>query len=395
MQTIRWSPLHFLAALGAGGMAVSFFMFLMFWVPHPNQPIPVFEDWIAVLQTGSLASQAVVLVALVGIAFFIFKHVQLLAWNFAQYKQFKADGGLESLEGSNAHTQLLAMPLAVAMTINGGFIVGAVFVPKLWTIVEYLFPMAMVGFILVGIWAMRLYLNFFGTALSENRFDSSSNNSLAQLLPSFALSMVGVGLAAPAAMSHNPTVVTLAAIASLFFILAASILAAAKFVIGLSRMLEKGITQATLPTLWVLIPILTVLAIAVVRLDHGFSHTLNLYAVEKPFIFLTVVFMTQLFFGLLGWSVMKRMGYFAKLRSGEERSPTVFALICPGVALVVMGHFFANKALVGVGLIEKFDLAYIAFSAALVLLQMITGYWLLRLTRAHTAAIAAQPASAH
>ena len=33
-----YSPLYFLASLGAGGLAVTFFMYLMFWVPHPGQP---------------------------------------------------------------------------------------------------------------------------------------------------------------------------------------------------------------------------------------------------------------------------------------------------------------------------------------------------------------------
>ncbi len=39
-----YSPLYFLASLGAGGLTVTFFMFLFFWVPHPNQPVPIFED---------------------------------------------------------------------------------------------------------------------------------------------------------------------------------------------------------------------------------------------------------------------------------------------------------------------------------------------------------------
>ena len=34
----RYSPLYFLAALGAGGLMVTFFMYLMFWVPHPGRP---------------------------------------------------------------------------------------------------------------------------------------------------------------------------------------------------------------------------------------------------------------------------------------------------------------------------------------------------------------------
>lgn len=34
--SVDYRPLYFLASLGAGGMAVSFFMYLMFLVPHPH-----------------------------------------------------------------------------------------------------------------------------------------------------------------------------------------------------------------------------------------------------------------------------------------------------------------------------------------------------------------------
>ena len=38
-----YSPLYFLAALGNGGLAVSFFIYLMFMLPHPHTPIPTWE----------------------------------------------------------------------------------------------------------------------------------------------------------------------------------------------------------------------------------------------------------------------------------------------------------------------------------------------------------------
>ncbi len=50
----RYSPLYYLAALGTGGLVVTFFMWLMFWVPHPGQPVPVFEDIVAAFATGPL-----------------------------------------------------------------------------------------------------------------------------------------------------------------------------------------------------------------------------------------------------------------------------------------------------------------------------------------------------
>ena len=69
-QIPNWSPLHFLAALGAGGMVVTFFMYLLFWVPHPGQPIPVYNDWLFHLQTASLGMQGLIILALGGIVLF-------------------------------------------------------------------------------------------------------------------------------------------------------------------------------------------------------------------------------------------------------------------------------------------------------------------------------------
>jgi len=199
MKNQTWSPLHFLSALGAGGMSVTFFMFLMFWVPHEDQPVPIFEDWVAAMSSGPLALKIAIVVALVGIGFFVVRHAQLLVWNIGEWQKWRASGAPEQVRGTNAHTQQLAIPLTFAMAINVGFIVGLVYVPKLWTIVEYLFPAAMIAFLAVGVMAVRSYTDFFASSLVDKRFDVEANNSFAQMMPSFALSMVAVGLAAPAA----------------------------------------------------------------------------------------------------------------------------------------------------------------------------------------------------
>ncbi len=37
-------PLYFLSSVGSGGLTVTFFMYLMFWIPHTGRPVPVFEN---------------------------------------------------------------------------------------------------------------------------------------------------------------------------------------------------------------------------------------------------------------------------------------------------------------------------------------------------------------
>ena len=378
----NWSPLHFLAALGAGGMVVTFFMYLLFWVPHPGQPIPVYNDWVSHLQTASLAEQGLIILALVGILVFAWLHFSWLLLNLKHYRQFKVNGGVENIAGTNAHTQLMAMPLTYAMSINASFIIAAVFVPGLWDIIEWIFPVAMLVFVLLGIWASRIYLSFFGHVLQHGSFDNTTNNSLAQLLPSFAFVMIGVGLSAPAAMSHNEVVIGISYLLSLFFVTSALFLGLIKLIIGMNDMFKEGASRASLPTLWVVIPILTTAGIAITRLSHGLQ-TLELGQGASNYILLMIIFSLQIMFTLMGLAVMQRMNYFQALLNREENSPVAFALICPGVALVVMGHFVVNKVMVASGIISQFGVVYIGLSFSLIVLQLFTGWLLLRLARDH------------
>ena len=42
----NYSPLYFLSALGAGGLSVTFFMYLVFMTDHAGFPIPTFDTLI-------------------------------------------------------------------------------------------------------------------------------------------------------------------------------------------------------------------------------------------------------------------------------------------------------------------------------------------------------------
>lgn len=377
-----WSPLYFLAALGAGGMIVTFFMYLLFWIPHPGQPIPVYQDWVNAFLAGTTANQLMIGIALSGVVLFAALHIVLLMWNLSHYSRWKSAGEMQKIIGTNAHTQLLAIPLTLAMSINAAFILGALFVPGLWSYVEWLFPLALSGFTVLGIWALRMYLTFFSHSVSANTFNKASNNSLAQLLPGFAFAMISVGLVAPAAMSHNTTTVAVSLFLAAVFLVPALFISLVKMVIGVGHMLEHGVNKTTLPTLWVGVPILTTLSIASLRIDHGLAHTLGLAdANDNPLMFLSMVLTTQAFLVMLGYAVMKRMNYFKSLWRGEEKTPVVYALICPGVALSVSLHFFINKGLVAAGLLTKFGATYWIMSSGAIAIQLLTAVVLFKLIR--------------
>ncbi len=380
----RYSPLYFLAALGAGGLTANFFVWLMFWVPHPGRPVPVFEDVAAALSGGAPALQAAAGLAVLGVAVFALLHIRLLVWNLLEHRRFAATQAGRALRESNAETQLLALPLTVAMTINVGFIIGLVFVPGLWSIVEYLFPAALVAFLAVGVWALRLLGDFYGRVLTTGGFDCTRNNSFAQMLPAFALAMVGVGLAAPAAMSATPWIAGLSWLLASFFIVAAVLIGAVKMMLGVRAMMERGADADSAPSLWIGVPILTVLGIALMRTGHGADAHLGAEVTGADNLSVLATFLSaQLAFLLLGWAVLSRQGYFRRYIAGREVSPGSWALVCPGVALGVMMHFFVNLGLVGAGLIDKFGLAYWTLTGLALGVQAATIWLVLRLAQRH------------
>lgn len=381
---LTYGPLYFLAALGAGGLTVTFFLYLMFWVPHVGRPVPIFEDIMAAFNGGTMLTKAMISIAWAGIAVFAALLIQMLVWNLREMARFRKTEAFKTLHAGNAESQMMAIPLALAMGVNGGFVLGLVFVPGLWSVVEYLFPLAMVAFVAIGIYGLKLYGKFLGRVLTSGGIECSKNNSFAQALPGFAFAMVAVGLAAPAAMSANPTTAGMSLILSSFFIVVAALIAGAAMLLGLRSMMEHGANEDSAPTLLIGIPLLTVIGIALMRQAHGLHVHFEAHGTKvDSFNMLTVIVMVQIAFALFGLVVLRAQGYFRKFVSGDQVSAGSYALICPGVAMSVMLQFYVNKGLVGMGLIEKFSTAYWLASTPALVIQFGTIALLVMLNTKH------------
>ncbi|SPF78656.1 hypothetical protein ALP8811_02585 [Aliiroseovarius pelagivivens] len=389
MQTSRpadkYSPLYFLASVGAGGLSVTFFMYLMFWVNHPGKPVPVFEDIMAAFTTGSMGMQTAIVVAWVGIAAMVFLNLKYLIWNLKSFSAFRKTEAYTALKNSNAETTILAMPLALAMSVNGMFVAGLVFVPGLWSIVEYLFPFAMAAFLAIGILALSYIGDFLGRVLSKGGvFDVTAHNSFAQMLPAFALAMTAVGFAAPAAMSTNTIVVGVSLVGSTFFGVGSIVYAALALFTAFNSMLHHGTAKEAAPTLMIVIPLMTILGIMFLRQDHGMHVTFDVHgSAAETMIFLARLIAVQVLFGLLGLVVLSRVGYWKSFVFGNETSPGSYALVCPGVALSVLLQFFLNSGLVKAGVIDKFSLMYWVISAIAIAFQMAMIVLVVRLNKQH------------
>ena len=368
----KFSPMCFLASLGAGGLSVSFFMYLMFLVPHPNTPMATYDFIMPALIKGDWLS-FVVAFSLVFIIAFAFLHFKLLIWNTKQYNLYKKTASYQELINSNSQITLMTIPLTFAMTINVCFVLGAVFVPGLCGIVEFLFPFALIGFMVVGYFALKIFFEYFSRLLIKGDFDFSKNNNLSQMISIFALSMVAVGFAAPGAMSHNLVINSIGIFGALFFASLAMLLMLIKLTVGFKNMFEKGLGLEAAPSIWILIPILTLLGITFIRVSFGLEHNYATpLAKSSLFVFTSTILSLQIIFGILGYIVMKKMGYFEKYIQSEDKSSVSFALICPGVAFFVFGMFFVNFGLAFNGIVAKYSIAYFIIMLPFIYVQIKT-----------------------
>lgn len=379
-----YSPLYFLASLGAGGLSVTFFMWLMHWIPHPGRTVPTFEDIAAAFAAGPALTQVMIAAAMAAIAFFAFLNIRSLIWNLGRYTEWRRSEAHAKFAKTNAQSQIMALPLALGMTVNAGFILGLVFVPGLWGVIEYLFPLAIAAFLAIGVLAFRLYAEFLGRVLTEGGFNMAANNNFGQILPAFAFSMIGVGLAAPAALSSVPATAAIGLILSSFFFIAAALIAAVALVLGVRSMIEHGVGAETAPTLMILIPLITILGILTLRQDHGLGAHFGAHTGDaESMMMLTKLVAAQVLFGVLGLFVLARLGYAARFLFGRENSAGAYALVCPGVGFAVLMQFWINKGLVGAGMIDKFSVTFWALTAIALAAQFAMVWLVLHLNRRH------------
>lgn len=365
----KYTPIYFLSALGAGGLSVSFFMYLMFLVPHKGVPMATFDFVYPVLLEGTWLS-FVTAFSLVFIIAFAVLHFKLLLWNMKEFAEFKKSSAFEPFMNSNAEVSLMTIPLTFAMTINVCFVLGAVFVPGLWDIVQYLFPFALLAFMVAGFYTIKIFMTYFSRLLTAGEFDFEKNNNLSQMISIFAFAMVAVGFAAPGAMSHNIAINAIGIFGSIFFASISILLLIIKLTLGFKGMFKYGVVSEASPTLWILIPILTLLGISFVRISFGFDHHFQSpLSGTSLFTVTSLVVSLQIIFGLLGYSVMKKLGYFEEYIDGDKKSPVSFALICPGVAFFVFGMFFINMGLVLNGVVVKYSIAYFLLMLPFIFIQ--------------------------
>lgn len=377
----NFNPLIFLKSLWAGWLAVSFFMYMMFMTKHA-WPVPTFDTLITYFQTGNVSFMILIGLSLLWVVFFLVKHFATLIKELRNYAKFKKTEEFTKLKNSNAEVTLMTIPLTLAMSMNVAFIAMILFVPGLWNVIEYIFPIALAVFALIGIYGLKIYGEYFARIMTKGNFETEENNNLSQMIAAFAFAMIWVGFAWPAAMSSTIATSVIAMALSTFFLTITGVLVLIKMLVWFKTMFKKGIDIEWSPSLWMIIPILTLLGISLVRQRHGLGHTLHAeISVMSNLTLVTIITSVQLVFGYLGYRVMRMNRYFKDFIKWAKKSIGTYALICPGVAMTVFGFFFVHKGFVLTGIVDKFGIVYFLMLLPVFYVQFITVRTLFRLNK--------------
>lgn len=334
----RYHPALLLASLGAGGLAVSFYLYLLFLTPHPGLPVPTIdtllnapspplEGWWGVPWALALLFSAL--------------HFILMFWNLPRYRLYQAIHHAELRSGDSAFVRF-AWPLLLAMSMNSGFVIALLSIPGFWVVIEYIFPLAMLGFLGLGLFTLQQLGELIAQSLQEKKSLLAANN-LSSLMPAFALGMITVGLSGPAAMSKQLLTSSLALFCVMLIGIAALIVIVVFGIQSLGNVLRHGVAANDSYGLMILVPITTILGIAGFRVTMALAHHSGLKLPDVLyFLIFSSLLAIQIFVIWLGVALMKRSDAWSKLWSGDP-VPSAFAVICPGVAFVVMLNFFFSR----------------------------------------------------
>jgi len=349
MKSIKvpFTPLHGLASLGAGGLSVSFFVWLMFLTPHPNTPVPTYES--LMLAKAAADSFGWITFVTTMVAVMATAHYALLAWWLYQGSRLP-DADKANLFSGEAHVFRMITPLVLAMSVNAGFVVGLIFIPGLWSVKEWLFPLALLAFLVLLIMATGRWLA--QQSLLKASQLSYRSKGLIELLATFAFAMITVGFSASAAMSDTPWVHTtgfaLALVGGALAIWAAVRVLRDRF----TGLREHPVAATATGSLLMGVPILTILGIASYRLLMASQHHFAVEVTQSAIaLTLGVLFIAQvLIFVTATPTVLQRGGWRALVT--EQPQGASFSLICPGVGLFVLGMFLVSNGLAPLGLLS-------------------------------------------
>jgi hypothetical protein len=333
----NFTPLLFLASLGAGGLAVSGFAFLNYTVEHG-------AGLVYITQIFNLNSTFFELIKyrfaeLVMIVFTIV-HLFLTAYLLKFYIPWLKTEEYKQIRNNPLKNSALVAPIiSFAMTMNVLLSVVRYFIPSLALNLQIFMLPGFLVWLLLWLVLMKVEISLLKISFTQN-FDVSKIN-FGWLLHPFALGMVTVTGMGIAAMAKDYTLASSAALLSLIsgtmglFLLTVKLVSLFKSHITAPGLPEKQF----LPSFLIVVPNITLYAIAFFRFGHYMEKQLH-FEMGYYFVFLMILaFAFEIWYLAFGIALLK--DYF-KNEMKNKFHITQWGLVCPFVAFAVLSTFVHN-----------------------------------------------------
>lgn len=335
MNTKKFSPLIFLASLGAGGIAVMPFAFLQYTFPHEKGLVKIADIAHGTMALSNeiyyMALEAVMLLfTLLHLILTVIFIIKLIKW-------FKTDEFKKTLHSPLKNAGLLAPFISIIMTMN--VFIGPVrfFIPEFAANLQTFMLPALIFWLVL--WAALIYTEVKLLKISFSKGFDTEKISFGWLLHPFALGMLTVVGTGIAALSKTPDI---AHTAAFFAIVSGSmglfLLLVKMIVIFKSHFAAHGLPEKQfMPSFLIVIPNITLYAISAFRIGHYLENNFG-YHLDSYFFFVIVfAFAFEVWYLLFGMAMLGE--YFRKHFFKREFYVTQWGLVCPVVAFGVLAAF--------------------------------------------------------
>ena len=334
MKSEKFTPLFFLASLGAGGIAVIPFAIMQYTIENGKGLITRAGLW-AKGYTGFYAFQYMFLEAVMIV--FTLIHIFLTVRYTLELVRWVKNGNLKALLNDPLKNSEIVAPLiSFLMTIN--LFIGPLryFVPAISSNLQDFFLPALYLFSLML--AVVLFIEIYLLGVSfKNGFDIDKIN-FGWLLHPFVLGMlstVGTGIAAvgkDASIANAAAFLSMISISMGLFLLLVKMVVIFKSHFSAGSLPEKNF----LPSFLIVIPNITLFSISLFRLGHFLEHHHGFHLEGYFYIVVGFAMAFEIWYMLFGLSLL--IPYFRN-NHFKEFYVTQWGLVCPFVAFTVLGSF--------------------------------------------------------
>ena len=330
-----FTPLLFLASLGAGGITIIPFAYLQYVHPHGKGLITLQE----ILTNGLVFPLWTYIIMGIVMVVFTLIHIGLTVIFSTQLIDFaRTDDARLLWNDPLKNTVFLAPFISFIMTMN--VVIGPIrfFIPTLAENLQVVMPYAF--YFWLAILFALLYTSIALLKISFTKGFDVDKIHFGWLLHPFALAMATVTGMGIAAMATNANIAHSAA----FFSLVSGTMGIFLFLVKVVALFKRhfrgeGMPEKQfLPSFLIVIPILTLYAISLFRFGHYLAHHAGATISDAYYLVVTTgLFAFETWYLLFGISLL--FTYFKTSYREREYYPTLWGLICPFVAYAVLASF--------------------------------------------------------